>query len=197
MPVTSRPESGNRSVAGTHHNTMDLSQYSANACLRDGTPLLIRAIRPDDKQRLRDGFQHLSGRSIYFRFMGAKHDLSPTELRYFTEIDFRHHIAIVAALETAAGEQPLGVGRLIETDGKPEKRVGEIAFAVKDEYQNRGAGTVLFEHITGIARSEGFTRLRADVHTKNIEMLDIFRHSGYDIETRINAGVEHIEFDIA
>ena len=176
---------------------MDLSQYSAAACLRDGTPLLIRAIRPGDKQRLLDGFQRLSGKSVYFRFMGAKHNLSPAELKYFTELDFRHHIAIVAALETASGEQPIGVGRLIETDGNPNERVAEIAFAVDDEYQNLGAGTVLFEHIVGIARSEGFTRLRADVHTGNREMLDIFKHSGLDIESRTTAGIEHIEFDIA
>ena len=175
---------------------MDLSQYSAVARLRDSTPLRIRAIRPDDKQRLLDGFQRLSGKSVYFRFMGARHNLSPAELKYFTELDFRHHIAIVAALETASGERPIGVGRLIEIDGNKNERIGEIAFAVEDQYQNLGAGTVLFEHIVAIARSQGFTRLHADVHTNNREMLNIFKRSGLNIKSRTTAGIEHIEFDI-
>lgn len=175
---------------------MDLSAYSASAALRDGTPLRLRSIRPDDKQQLLEGFHRLSGRSIYFRFMGARRELSPEDLRYFTEIDFRHHIAIVAVLETPSGEQPIGVGRLIEIQGKPGERVADIAFAVEDTYQNLGTGTVLFQHVVRIAQSEGFSRLRADVHKDNRQMLEIFRHSGFDMTARPESGIEHIELDI-
>ncbi len=175
---------------------MDLSKYSAAARLRDGTPLQLRAIRPDDKQRLLDGFHRLSGRSVYFRFMGARHELTPKDLKYFTEIDFRHHIAIVAALQDPSGEKPIGVGRLIEIQGGAGERIADIAFAVEDKYQSLGAGTVLFEHIVRIARSEGFSRMLADVHTNNHRMLDIFRHSGFDIDSQVESGIEHIELDI-
>jgi len=175
---------------------MDLSKYSATDQLRDGTPLQLRAIRPDDKQQLLDGFHRLSGRSVYFRFMGPRQELGPEDLRYFTEVDFRHHIAIVAALQGPSGEQPIGVGRLVEIKDGPNDRVADIAFAVEDKYQNLGAGTVLFEHIVGIAQSQDFTRLLADVHTANKKMLDIFRNSGFAIASRTESAVIHIELDI-
>ncbi len=175
---------------------MDLSTYSATDHLRDGTPLQLRAIRPDDKQALLDGFQRLSGRSVYFRFMGPRQELGAQDLRYFTEVDFIHHIAIVAALQGRSGEQPIGVGRLIEMDGRPNERAADIAFAVEDKYQSLGAGTALFGHIVRIAQSQGFTRLLADVHTGNRNMLEIFRRSGFAIASRTESGVEHIELDI-
>jgi hypothetical protein len=46
----------------------DLRNYSAHAMLRDGTPVYIRAIRPDDKERLADHFARLTAESRYYRF---------------------------------------------------------------------------------------------------------------------------------
>ncbi len=42
-------------------------------CLRDGTPILIRAVEPEDKHLLEIGFEHLSDRSRYFRFLHTVH----------------------------------------------------------------------------------------------------------------------------
>ena len=79
--------------------TNDLSDYSANAILRDGTPVRIRAIRPGDKQRLALHFEGLSNDSRYHRFFGVKNRLTSNELRYFTEPDFMRHVALVATVQ--------------------------------------------------------------------------------------------------
>lgn len=50
----------------------DLSEYSANAILRDGTSVQIRAIRASDKQPLARHFDGLSSDSRYNRFFGFK-----------------------------------------------------------------------------------------------------------------------------
>jgi hypothetical protein len=42
-----------------------LRVYRANANLDDGTPVCIRAIRPDDKDRLAGHFERLSSQSRY------------------------------------------------------------------------------------------------------------------------------------
>ena len=42
--------------------------YATDALLRDGGSIYIRAIRPDDKQRLLALFERLSSRSVYFAF---------------------------------------------------------------------------------------------------------------------------------
>jgi hypothetical protein len=64
--------------------------------LRDGGTILIRAIRPDDKDRLREHSRGLSTQSVYHRFMFHKRDLSDDDLQRFTELDFNQHVAIVA-----------------------------------------------------------------------------------------------------
>jgi len=58
----------------------DIRQYSSDDILRDGGSIHVRAIRPDDKQRLREHSQGLSERSIYFRFLGPKKRLTDTYL---------------------------------------------------------------------------------------------------------------------
>ena len=60
---------------------MDASRYAADAVIRDGRCVHLRAIRPDDRQALLDGFHQLTGQSVYFRFLGAKQELTEAELR--------------------------------------------------------------------------------------------------------------------
>jgi RimJ/RimL family protein N-acetyltransferase len=178
-----------------------LNQYSHQVVLGNGSSLLIRAIRPDDKQRLLDGFHRLTGKSVYFRFFSGKQKLSEKELRYFTEIDFEHHVAVVATITSEGKEEIIGVGRYIESKEKTPERVAEVAFTVDDEHQNRGIGTVLFKQVVTIAQNNGISRLEADVLLENEAMLAIFKHSVFKLKTtKIDSGIHNavrIEFIIA
>jgi hypothetical protein len=82
----------------------DFRGYSANAILRDGTPVCIRAIRPDDKERLVGHFDRLSSDSRYHRFFGFRNAFTPRELSCFTEPDFLRHVALVATIEEGTGD---------------------------------------------------------------------------------------------
>ena len=73
-------------------------RYSAEGILRDGSSIHIRAMRPDDKERLVDHFSRLSAQSVYFRFFRAKKRLTDEELVQFTELDFVRNGALVATL---------------------------------------------------------------------------------------------------
>jgi GNAT superfamily N-acetyltransferase len=130
-----------------------LRHYTARDRLRDGRDLLVRAIRPDDKPALLDGLHRLSAESAYFRFFQVKHEPSPNELVYFTEVDFAGHVALVAIVEE---EGPLfvGVGRYIVCDDVDESmRAAEIAFAVDDAHHGIGIATILLRHLATIARA--------------------------------------------
>ena len=140
---------------------VDPHRYSSDELLRDGGSIHIRALRPDDKQRLTVHFQHLSARSIYFRFFGAKKMLTDDELARFTELDFESRVAFVATLGRGDEEKIIGVGRYDVLAMKPgAPRSAEVAFAVLDEHQGRGIGTLLLEHLLGIARQQGIRRIR-------------------------------------
>ncbi len=76
--------------------------------LRDGTKVLLRLVRPSDKQLLLRGFEQLSARSRYLRFLTPKAVLTEEELRYLTELDGEDHFAIgaVRLIEAPEEEEP-------------------------------------------------------------------------------------------
>jgi GNAT superfamily N-acetyltransferase len=166
-----------------------LRRYTAHDRLLDGHDLLVRAICPDDKRALEDGLHRLTPESAYFRFFRPKHDLSPQELVYFTEVDFEHHVALVAVV--AETQLVVGVGRYIVGDSEAV-RAAEIAFAVDDAYHGLGIATILLRHLTDIARAAGISHFHASVLSQNHKMLDVFSHSGLPQERAVEEGVVEV-----
>ena len=176
----------------------DPRAFAVDTVLRDGGSIHVRAIRPDDKQRLVDHFGRLSTRSVYFRFFGSKKELNDNELRQFTELDFQRRVGLVATLRRNGEEQIIGVGRYAQLNvaaGEPSR--AEVAFAVADDHQGRGIGSVLLEHLAEIARPSGIEEFEADVLGENNRMLAVFAKSGYRVERTIDAGIFHVSFPTA
>jgi acetyl coenzyme A synthetase (ADP forming)-like protein len=173
----------------------DSRHYETDALLRDGGSIHLRALRPDDKPRLLELFYRLSAQSVYFRFFRAKTRLTDEELRYFTELDFVRHVALVATLWEQGEEHIIAVGRYMGLDdGSGPCTRAEVAFAVADDHQGRGIGPLLLEHLAVIARTHGITEFAADVLGENNRMLRVFETSGFQIERSIDAGVFHVSF---
>jgi acetyl coenzyme A synthetase (ADP forming)-like protein len=170
------------------------SDYAAYGLLKDGGSIRIRAIHAEDKERLLEHFQGLSGKSIYQRFFTPKRELTPSDLTLLTELDFEERVALVATLFVDERERIVGVGRFAITDR--QRREAEVAFAVSDAHQGRGIGTLLLEHLAIIARDLGISAFEADVLQENAMMLSVFRDSGYEVARRSDAGVVHVSFAI-
>jgi len=167
--------------------------YGVRELLRDGTIVLIRAISPNDKQRLLHHFQRLSPQSVYYRFFGLKRSLSEQELHQLTELDFVDHAGLVATLGSGEAEWFIGVGRYIRSD---KTGSAEVAFAVLDDYQGHGIGTLLLKHLAKIARGNGIKRFTADVMGGNQKMLQVFAHSGFREQQSYQSGVVRVGLEI-
>jgi GNAT superfamily N-acetyltransferase len=170
----------------------DSTTYSAGEILRDGSSIEIRAIRPDDKERLVEHAKRLSPESVYHRFMSYKRDLSAEELKRFTELDFIHHVGLAAIRNDDGREHIVGVGRYIRTSDQR----AEVAFSVVDELQGHGVGTVLLSHLSRIASQSGITEFEADVMGDNVHMLDILTATGFRKHSTYDSGVVHVTMRI-
>jgi GNAT superfamily N-acetyltransferase len=168
--------------------------HAADEVLRDGAPIHIRAIRPDDKERLLEHFHALGPRSVYYRFHGTKKRLTAAELSYFTDLDFVHAVGLVATRWQDGIEHILGVGRYFAYGGGAASRRAEVAFAVVDAYQGRGIGTQLVQHLARLARDAGITEFEAEVLGDNSRMLHVFARCGFAITRSFDAGVVHVAF---
>src|SRR5690606_7864857 len=119
-----------------------MPEPETNRQLPDGTRLLVREVRPDDRELLAIGFEHFGPESRYQRFLCTKSELTERELRYLTEVDGSEHFAIGAVMfDEQGGIQPVGIARYVRLE--PGGEVAEPAVAVTDEMQGKGVGKLL------------------------------------------------------
>lgn len=172
-----------------------LAGLPAGAVLRDGTAVCVRTIRPDDKEILQAGFARLSSRSVYQRFFHPVRELVPEELRRVTEVDLRKHVTIVLTVGAGRDERLIAVGQYVRSGNRGKR--AEVAFTVADEYQSRGAATLLLRELTAVARARGIRAFVADVLDDNRPMLEVFRHSSLPLRERFADGHRRIVLSLA
>jgi RimJ/RimL family protein N-acetyltransferase len=160
--------------------------------LRDGEQILIRPIRPDDREELAAGMERLSPESRYRRFFTPTSGLSPAELSYLTEVDHHDHEALVAV--EPGTEHGIGVARYVRSPADGE--LAEVAVAVADSWHNRGVATALLARLTERAREEGVRRFSAEILADNRPMLDLIEELGDVTARRLDQGSVEVEVEL-
>src|SRR6187455_802369 len=94
-------------------STLDLSAYRAAEVLRDGRRATIRALQPQDRRALSEAFARTGDESRYRRFFMSKRSLSEGEIKFFVEVNFTTHVALVCELEEGGRKVIAGGGRYV------------------------------------------------------------------------------------
>ncbi len=148
--------------------------------LQGGTVATIRPIRPEDAA-IEVAFVHgLSEQSRFLRFMFTVHDLMPAQLSRFTQIDYDREMALIAVIDTPAGEKQIGVARYITL---ADEETCEFAIVVGDDWQGKGLARRLFGMLIDIARSRRLKVMTGVTLRENTRMLDLARAKGFGIKT--------------
>src|SRR3954471_13502400 len=164
--------------------------------LRDGTPVLIRPIRADDKRFLSQGLQNMSELSVQRRFLSPKVRFSNAELRYLTEVDGRNHVALVAASPTQPVRRLIGVARFVRLPEDPH--TAEAAIVVADDWHGRGVGSKLAGALAARGRGRGIRRFTARIATDNRPALRLMEKLTRELESApAGAGVSELYADLA
>jgi RimJ/RimL family protein N-acetyltransferase len=148
--------------------------------LRDGSEVLIRQVQRADAPLLADGFARLSTKSRQMRFLTPKKELSPSELRYLTDIDHHDHEAL-GALSHPQG-RGVGIARYIRNAQDPQ--AADIAVTIVDDWQGRGLGTELLAQLSDRARQEGIRRFTALVAADNAAVLGLLSNANASLVGR-------------
>ncbi|MCG6931714.1 MAG: GNAT family N-acetyltransferase [Desulfofustis sp.] len=168
------------------------SYMTTKHLLKDGTEINFRPIHPTDEPRVRDLLYDLSQETIYYRFMSHQARFGQRQIQNFVYIDHRQDVAVVGVLPEAHGDEIIAVGRYY-LDERTNR--AEVAFVVRDEWQNRGLGTFVFRHLVNIAKANGITGFTAEVLRNNNRMQAIFNHSGLNVTSHIQEGVYSFVID--
>jgi protein lysine acetyltransferase len=160
--------------------------------LADATRLRLRPIGSDDRAGLAALFARLSTESRYRRFLSPKHELTPRELSYLTDIDHIHHEAFAAV--DLHDQSIVGVCRYVHVADRPG--VAELGIEVADELQNMGIGSALARHTVQRARANGVALLTATTLWENRPARALLRR--LEFRARASRGCEielELEFD--
>ena len=166
------------------------THWEADVLLKDGSTARIRPIRTDDGPRIVDLHSQLSEQSIYFRFFAPYPVLAARDVERFTHVDYDDRVALVATVAGAI----VGVVRYDRL--APGGDEAEVAFTVRDDYQGLGVGSMLLEHLTGVARERDIRRFIAEVLPANHRMLGVFRDAGYASAMAMEDGVVRLDLAI-
>ena len=165
----------------------NVATYLAKEALKDGNEVTIRAMRPDDKERLVKAFLHLQPQTIRTRFFYPKKALTEGDLRWLDDVSHGNHVGLVATVPSGCEELIIGEGSYAVLG-----RTAEIGFTVAEAWQRGGVASRLLQHLASIARDQGVGEFEAYVLPENAPMLAVFRRSGLPMTTRYAEGVLHV-----
>ena len=167
---------------------MTPANYSAHEYLRDGRPVEIRALRPDDEPDMLAAIDRTGAESLQRRFFVTKRGFSEKEKAFFMDIDFVDHVALVAVIDEGGRPAIVGGSRYVVTSAG----VAEVAFVVIDSCQGQGIGALLTRHLTGLARAAGLKELVADVLPGNVAMRKVLGKFGFRAARSMDPQVVHL-----
>jgi acetyltransferase len=158
------------------------SQYVWEFQLKDGTPVTIRPIRPEDEPLMVQFHTTLSERSVYLRYFCSLSLSTRVEHERLVRICFGSYdrgFALVAdrKVPETGQHEVLGVGRFSAIN----RNEAEAAVLVSDRWQGRGLGTELLAGVARVARLERFKRLSGEILRDNLPTQAIFKKVGYTL----------------
>jgi acetyltransferase len=169
------------------------NQYESDLLLRDGTPVLLRPIKPEDEILVYRLLQSCSEQTIYFRYFHRIRKFTRDLIIRFTQNDYDRELALIAVGQPPGPPLMFGVVRLVMT---PNRDQGEFAILVGDPWQGKGLGATLMEKIIGVAKDYGIRFLYGDVLIENEPMLEMMKRLGFSFRKNIEEGTFRVEMQL-
>ncbi len=161
-------------------------EFETKVKMADGTTLFIRPIKPTDEPAMRELFYSFSRDTVFYRYFSYIKAMPHEKLSKFVNIDYEREMALVAVIRRDGDEHIVGSTRYYVD---PATGLAEFAIEVQDEYQNRGIGTALFNHLIRVARIKGVKGFIGYVLDSNTRAYRLVTKTGFPLETRWEDGV--------
>jgi len=158
-------------------------EYVTQTTMKDGTPVRIRPIRPEDEPAVVRFHHALSERTVhlrYFHSLQLEARVAHERLRQRCFIDYDREMALVVEPTTPpqAERAIYAIGRLTRQHESDE---AEFALVVADAKQGQGLGKALLSRLVTIGRAEGVGRITAQMLRENAGMQRVSRALGFEL----------------
>jgi acetyltransferase len=168
-------------------------EYVRSRTLKDGTPVVLRPIKPEDEPMWHDLLGSCSTESMRSRF-GYLFKQSTHEMATrYCFIDYDREIGIVAEVMEEGERRLISVGRLV-ADANHD--AAEYAVIVVDRWHGHGLGGKMTEYCLEVAKNWGVKQVVAETSKQNARMLATFRSLGFEERRDLDDDVVFVKKDV-
>jgi acetyltransferase len=173
-------------------------QYVKPWNMKNGDPVTIRPIRPEDEPLLIRLHQALSERTVYLRYfqpLKLSQRTAHERLTRICFIDYDREIVLVVEHKGSNGNtEIIAIGRLSKLRGGSNE--AELAVLVDDRFQGQGLGTELYSRLISVARNEKLKRVICTILAENREMRAICQKLGFRMQADMEDGTVRAELEV-
>ena len=145
--------------------------------LSDGSRVLIRPLRLDDRERESDFIKRLSPEARHFRFFGTMREANAALLDQLMKSDYHRTMVFVALAYEGAILREVGVSRY---GAASDAMQCECAITVADNWHHRGLAVTLMRHLIDMARRNGLRQMVALADSANEPMHELAHYLGFN-----------------
>ncbi|MFR0688928.1 N-acetyltransferase family protein [Enterobacterales bacterium AE_CKDN230030158-1A_HGKHYDSX7] len=142
--------------------------------LEDGSHVLIRPLRAEDRDRERLFLERLSPMTRKFRFHGEV-KIDDKLLDRLMDVDYQTTMAFIALTHVDGELREVGISRYAAVD----KQQCECAVTVADDFKQLGLGLALMRHLIDVAKRNGFHQMYSIDSSMDRDMRDMARELGF------------------
>ncbi|WP_217541562.1 bifunctional acetate--CoA ligase family protein/GNAT family N-acetyltransferase [Vibrio metschnikovii] len=161
------------------------SELVENVIAKDGEPLTLRPILPEDEPQHAAFIHRVSKEDLYKRFFSDVGEFNHEALANFTQIDYDREMAFVAVSHKTSPAEIIGVSRaLINHDNSD----AEFAILIRSDLKGKGLGSLLMKKIIDYCQAKGTARISGMTMPSNKGMLSLAQKLGFSIEIHFEDG---------
>jgi RimJ/RimL family protein N-acetyltransferase len=167
---------------------IDPSAYIEPETLKNGLPVIVRALRPEDRDRIASAVRGLDHESIYFRLFSPRGELTEAGLDRIMRFDPDREVVLVVTTRSEGDERVIGSARYVVLG--PQS--ADVAFMVEEDFHGQGIASRLLRHLAKVARDRGIATFEADVLAHNHAMRNVFSRTGWPMQSHREGGAVHL-----
>ncbi len=141
--------------------------------LKDGREVLLRLLRPDDRDSLLNMMDGLSYDAL--RWSNPPYDEAKIN-RWMSSVDSR--LSIVAVFE----ERMVGISAIYQFTRPREKGIGSMMIYLHQDFHGVGLGTAMTEEILMLAKRRGLHRIGLEVVEDNGAAVALYKKRRFEVE---------------
>ncbi|MDP5252984.1 MULTISPECIES: bifunctional acetate--CoA ligase family protein/GNAT family N-acetyltransferase [unclassified Vibrio] len=162
--------------------------------LKDGTPILLRPILPEDEPLHAQFIAKTSKEDLYRRFFSDIGEITHDTLANFTQIDYDREMAFIALRFIDQKPEVIGVTRaLIDNDTNS----AEFAILIRSDIKGTGLGKKLLKKLINYGQEKQLRQLHAMTMPDNKAMIALAKRLGFSTRIDFEEGCCHLRLNLS